>query len=278
MSKAVEYNATTVQSIVRLFDLVTARPVEGVTIENHPDLVLYYKQDELGGVQVPLIDKAAVDAWEEGGWRGLVDGYYSIDMPDAAWVPTITDRGDPVRGTFVIAHDLVQDYMCIGSYHPLQRVLESVSFSPDGGLYCTAADLYDVFGKANIYKWANMESLPESDPNYETTIQARITKAITYSTSDINDKLRGGPYAIPFTDTNLTASINYACTIKSGVWLYEWRGADDFDYEGGRLTHRYTFMMDRADTMMEQVRRDARRLGLAGNQTIRTRAPGAGVE
>ena len=134
--------------------------------------------------------------------------------------------------------------------------------------------MYNIFGTENVKKWANLGSYSASNPLYETSINERITLAITHATQDVNDKLRGGPYEIPFTDATLTASVNLATTYKAGVMLYEWRGADDYNIENGRLTHRYTFLADRADKMLEQVRRAARILDSDIAEVAGLRTPG----
>ena len=275
MSKTVEYNATGIESVIRLYNSSTKEPAEGVTVAGAGDLAAVYRRDLADEVSISLVDGAIDDDWTEGAWKELGSGYYAIDIPDAAWVVAATAT---VRGVLIRVSDTDDTYTCTAAYHPLQRVVEAVSFTTDGGLYAEAQDLYDVFGQKNVYKWANIESLAEAHADYETDIQARITKAITFATADINDKLRGGPYAIPFTTTTLTASINQACTLKAGVWLYEWRGADDYNYEDRKLTHRYSFMMDRADKVIEELRRDARRLGSQTATKTRTRAPGVITE
>ena len=276
MSKAVEYNATGIQSCVRLFTAATSLPATGVTVDVVTDLEAYYRREFEAAVEIPLTDVAIDDDWTEGGFRELGIGYYGIDVPDAAFAITDDDIAAGIRSVITYLVDDGNDYICIPSQHPLQRVLEAVSFTTDGGLYAVAADLYEVFGQLNIYKWANIESLDDNDEDYETNIQGRITKAITLATADINDKLRGGPYEIPFTNTSLTATVNYICILKAGIWLYEWRGADDYNFEDGRVTHRYSFLSDRADKMLEQLRRDARRLGSQTSSDTRIRVPGIG--
>jgi len=276
MSKAVKYNATGVQSIVRLFAAATGLPATGITVAAITDLVAKYRRDFEAAVEISLTDGAIDADWTSGLFREVGNGYYSIDVPDAAFAMTAANIVTGIAGVSVWLQDTGNDYVCVGAYHPLQKVLEAVSFTTDGDLYATAADIYTVFGQANVYKWANIDSLASDHADYETDIQARITKALTVATVDINDKLRGGPYEVPFTDTSLTATINYACVLKAGVWLYEWRGADDFDYEKGRLVHRYSFLMDRADKLLEQVRRDARRLSSQTTTNTRKRNPGIG--
>jgi len=246
-------------------------PYSGITKALNPNITGFYRRDFEDIAEFSISDVAIDDDWTEGGLIEVRKGYYSLGVPDDAYIAPTVDV--PSRGTLIGLSDTTDAYLyCLGTYDPLQRVVEAVSFTTDGDLYAAAADIYDVFGQANVYKWANIDSLATDDPLYLSTILARITTALTYATADINDKLRGGPYTIPFTDATLVANITRACVLKTGVWLYEWRGADDFDYENGKVVHRYSFLEPKADTILENVRRDAIRLDATSN----IRAPGVG--
>ena len=131
--------------------------------------------------------------------------------------------------------------------------------------YGTPSGLYDVFGKANIYEWANMQELEKNDDNYETEIQRRITAGLTYSTEDINDLLRYGPFVIPF--MIVPPSIERCCYYKTGCWLFEWRRDKDED-------DRYTKMEAKADLIIEQIKRGVRLLDPAVYTVAGTRGPG----
>lgn len=134
--------------------------------------------------------------------------------------------------------------------------------------YGTASGLYDIFGQANIYEWANMQELATTAATYETEIQRRITASLTYATEDINDLLRHGPYVIPFTVT--PPSIERCCYYKAGCWLFEWRRDKDED-------DRYSRMEAKADLIIEQIKRGIRQLDSAVYTIGGTRGPGVVV-
>lgn len=266
MSKAVEFGAQGVQSIVRLFSIDTGRPASGVTVAAVPDLVGVYRRDLENKVIFTLQDAAVNAPYEMGNWSEIGEGYYAIDPPYFAW-----DGGS--RGVLIYAEDPVTDmHFCIGSYHPLQKTLEAINYVVEGGLYCSFEDLYQEFGKVNILRWANLDNLPTTDPNYTAAVEARMTEFITQASDDMNDKLRPS-MTVPLTEENMTASMNRICRMKAGVWMYEARGADDYDMEGGRLVHRYTFKMNRADKMLDDIASDKRRQKHSTTASA-TRVPG----
>jgi phage gp36-like protein len=134
--------------------------------------------------------------------------------------------------------------------------------------YATASDIYDIFGEANVKAWANMEELSTAHVDYEDTVTARITKALEYATNDIDELLRGGPYSIPFTGDAITKTIVRCCALKAGAWLYEWRRDDE------EADSRYSRMEARADKLIEQIRKDVRRLKESDQVITGTRMPG----
>ena len=266
MSKAVEFGAQGVQSVVRLFNMGTARPASGVTVANTPGLKGAYRRDFENTVIFNLQDASQDAPYAFGNWIELGEGYYAIDPPYFAW-----EGGS--RGVLVYADDPdVVNYFCIGSYHPLQKTLEAVNYVVEGGLYCSFDDLYQEFGKVNILRWANLDNIPTTDPGYTAAVEARMTEFITQASDDMNDKLRPS-MTVPLTEENMTASMNRICRMKAGVWMYEARGADDYDMEGGRLVHRYTFKMDRADKMLDDIASDKRRQKHSTTASA-TRVPG----
>lgn len=133
--------------------------------------------------------------------------------------------------------------------------------------YATQADIEAVFGPKNVEKWADLDH-----SGSEAAITARITAALAYAEGYIDDRLRGGPFEIP-----ITASVPVTitdCTAKvAGLWLYESRGAVDFNPASeGDPEDRFSFMRKQIDHWLKLVKRGAIRLNL----TLRTHVPEVG--
>jgi phage gp36-like protein len=93
--------------------------------------------------------------------------------------------------------------------------------------YCTRADIESLFGADNVAKWADLDSDQDA-----TKITARITKAIIYAQADLDSRLMGGPYIVPFTTahaviTDLTARL-------AAIWLYKAHGTTDTTSDEGK--------------------------------------------
>ena len=82
-----------------------------------------------------------------------------------------------------------------------------------------------IFGTENVTKWADLDNT--GDP---ATITTRVNAALDRVTADIEDRLRFGPYAVPF--ATVPSTIKYLCELGAGLWLYDSRGATDFDENG----------------------------------------------
>lgn len=95
--------------------------------------------------------------------------------------------------------------------------------------YCTSTDVKRTFGTKNITEWSDIE---ESGSINET----QITWAIDKASDEIDDYLRGTPYAIPLkTAAGATpASIVDLAATLAGVRLYEMRGVQDVQ-DGGPM-------------------------------------------
>jgi len=87
--------------------------------------------------------------------------------------------------------------------------------------YATATDVNTMFGRSNVRKWADMDG-----DGFDQVIDAAVTQALTFAEAEVNSRLRGGPYTVPFTDT-VPVLVQEATTILAGLRLYEKRGMDD---------------------------------------------------
>lgn len=91
--------------------------------------------------------------------------------------------------------------------------------------YATRDDLESQYGISNIAKWADLDGTENAG-----NITSRIDWALLAASNDIDDRLREGPYDVPFDDppdviVRMTAA-------AAGVLLYESRGVTDYDATG----------------------------------------------
>jgi phage gp36-like protein len=86
------------------------------------------------------------------------------------------------------------------------------------------------FGTNNVNDWANIDN----DSN-ATTISNRITQAIADASEEVDDFLRSLGYRIPIqTAAGTTPPTILRLTMElAGLWLYEARGAEDYNRQGG---------------------------------------------
>lgn len=94
--------------------------------------------------------------------------------------------------------------------------------------YATRQDLELQFGIENIKKWADVDNLNDDD-----TIADRIEWALEQGDDEVNDRMRGGPYAIPFVNDSASnvvpRKIIYCAAMWAGVTLYDSRSIADSD-------------------------------------------------
>jgi galactitol-specific phosphotransferase system IIB component len=95
--------------------------------------------------------------------------------------------------------------------------------------YCTQANIETVYGANNVAKWADIDN----DAN-ATTKSTRITYAIDVASEEIDDVLRTSPVRIPIvTAAGATPkTIEHIAAVLAGLWLYEGRGAEDYNRQG----------------------------------------------
>jgi phage gp36-like protein len=91
----------------------------------------------------------------------------------------------------------------------------------DGVYYADRADIELIFGNTNVVTWADVDN--DGD---DTLIVNRICWALQLSHYQINDRLTGGAYVIPFVIPYPVQIID-CCARLAGVLLYESRGIID---------------------------------------------------
>jgi phage gp36-like protein len=181
-------------------------------------------------------------------------GEISFSCDAGTWTVGITAAGYGAfsPATLIITDDTDQEYS-----------LTAATTTAD--TFAEAQDLYDMFGEANVKEWANMEELSTTAPTYTTEINRRVTASLTYATEEIKELLRDGPYEEDF--TTVPTSIKRCCCMKAGAWLFEWRRDDDEN-------DRYSRMEERANRLLEEIKRGARQFDSTIQTVKGTRAPG----
>ena len=144
-------------------------------------------------------------------------------------------------------------HVIVGSFGESNQTVSStdvsVSFSFGGTGYCTRSDINDIFGTSNVTTWADLNNDSDGD-----VITARVARSIAWATTEINDRLRGGPYEIPLPST-VAATITDLCATLAGVWLYRSRGVDDESE-----IDKYKWHWDRVEKTLSEIRAGKRRL------------------
>lgn len=87
--------------------------------------------------------------------------------------------------------------------------------------YCDRDDVELVYGRSNVAKWADLNN--DQDEN---DIAERIGWACCLATSEIDDRLRDGPYDVPFEEPWALSLVDATARL-AGTLLYDSRGAID---------------------------------------------------
>lgn len=93
------------------------------------------------------------------------------------------------------------------------------------GTYIAQSDVESRWGTNNVLQWSNLDN---STTSADTT---RIAAAITFAEAYVQDRLRGGPYTIPFSANSSGAmeTLEHQMATLAGCWLYSSRGTNDTD-------------------------------------------------
>jgi hypothetical protein len=110
MPRPIKHGSADQSVVIRIIDSTDGTPETGVAW-NTSGIALWYRRD--GGSKVDITEAtlaAADSAHADGGFVAIADGYYRLDLPDAACASGST--GVAVGGT-------VTGMVVIGAYHPL---------------------------------------------------------------------------------------------------------------------------------------------------------------
>lgn len=107
MGRAVQKNSTDTSTTIRIIDSSDGTPETGV--EHDTDGIdLWYRRE--GGAKVSITEAALASAdaaHSDGGIEHIGDGYYRLDLPDAAWATGANSVlvGGTVTGMIVIGNE-----------------------------------------------------------------------------------------------------------------------------------------------------------------------------
>ena len=119
--------------------------------------------------------------------------------------------------------------------------------------YCTPADVFAAYGRANVTQWADLDN-SHNGP----AIAGRIATAIDEAKNEIEDRLRGGGYLLPFDPVPTT--IRKLAAQYAGVWLYESRGIEDYDETSGKPQHKLAWQRQNFEKVLADIRAGKRTL------------------
>jgi len=115
--------------------------------------------------------------------------------------------------------------------------------------YCVQSDIENAFGVENVLQWSDIE-------NTGSINATRITRCIAVASEKIDDTARVTDKAVPLQNESGTTSVSVvdlAATL-AGLWLYEARGAQDYNPQTGEVSHRFEFKRQRSEQMLADIR------------------------
>src|SRR5690606_18957364 len=95
----------------------------------------------------------------------------------------------------------------------------------DDAAYCDDDDLDVIFGKTNVDRWADLDNDVDT-----TRIARRRLWARNLASATLDDRLRAGPYELPFSDPVPAVVVDLSARL-AGLLLYDSRGSQDVDSE-----------------------------------------------
>lgn len=129
--------------------------------------------------------------------------------------------------------------------------------------YAVRADLDLIFGRDNVSKWADLNNNEDADE-----IAQRVCWALAEAKDYFDDRLRGGPYSIPFEETYPDQIVSMSAR-WAGVLLYDSRGVQDSEDENPR--HKLSYHRDAVKKFLREVH--AGRIRLEGVDLVATDYP-----
>lgn len=181
-------------TVVRIIDSTTGLPEEGVTSAT-AGLNLWYRREGAALVNLTESDLTLLtDAHSDGGMLHIDDGYYRVDVPDAAFASGV--GGVQIGGT-------ATGMVVVGTYHPIWTALPTTMRGTDNA---ALAANYTAARAANL-------------DNLDATISTRATPAqVASALTDIHlDHLLAADYDPAAKPGVATALLNELIENDGGV-------------------------------------------------------------
>lgn len=114
------------------------------------------------------------------------------------------------------------------------------------GTYISRSDIENRAGRVNVAQWATLDGDDSAQ-----TVESRITDAIAYAETRINDFLRSGRYAVPLVGNSSDALRTIkSAAIDLAIWeLYSARGIVEEDPVADRMRTKFKD----ADAMLRRI-------------------------
>lgn len=141
-------------------------------------------------------------------------------------------------------------------------VTKTLTINVTSGQYTNSLRLAERFGQDNIDYWTRY-----SDSETSAELAERIQRAIDDAEDEIDTRLRGGCYSIPFS-TPIPVLIAAAATVLAGCRLYENRGAIEIDEVTGRPLHKFESDKRRSYRLLAAIRSGRIRLDLESEDVL----------
>ena len=131
--------------------------------------------------------------------------------------------------------------------------------------YCARSDLDNIFGSENVRIWADLNNSGDSEE-----VDDRVDWAIAAASSKIDNRLAGGPYEVPFSETFPTEVVEMTARL-AGVLLYEGRGVTDTNPVTGAPVNQVAVHKRLVDEFIQDIK--AGRMRLVGATRLASFAP-----
>jgi hypothetical protein len=182
------------------------------------------------------------------GVDGVLGGaqLFSVGSGDAIDLAESDEFDDRLPGEFAYVYEgvpVLGEHLGFSeSPAPVDEEMEEGDRVP----YPTRGDVEAVFGVENVKKWADLD-----DDQDEIKIAARILWARQEASDEIDDRIRCGPYVVPF-ESPYPRQVVRRSAILAGVILYDSRGATDMDVNDEPM-HRLSPMRKQVEKWLSQI-------------------------
>ena len=136
----------------------------------------------------------------------------------------------------------IQNFLSSETYYTL--VLEE-------NQYTSRSILELMVGRTNVLKWANLENDDEEEAAVATLIDDRIMFAISRAGARLHELLARSRYNLPLTP--LSEELVANVTGLAACYLYEARGALEFDQQTNTVEHQLAFYRKRFESYVKNI-------------------------